>query len=190
VNASDFSFLAYVAADLRRYRAVVNSRPLATRLGPAEWLSVFSPRFFPMVLCRAAHRFYRWRLGPVARFVSLFNFVLFGIEIAPRCPIGKGLYIPHSQGVVIGAASIGTNATIYQGVTLGAKELDHGYTDERRPVVGDNVLIGAGAKVLGGIHIGSGARIGANAVVIDPVPAGALVVGPAARIIEQGAIKQ
>ncbi|WP_316894038.1 serine O-acetyltransferase [Ralstonia mannitolilytica] len=113
----------------------------------------------------------------------MVNFVVFGIEIAARCEIGPGLYLPHTQGTVIGAWSIGKNAVIYQGVTIGAKELDFAYSEVSRPKLGDNVTIGAGAKVLGGVQLGPGARIGANAVVITSVPEGALAVGIPAKVL-------
>ncbi|MCT7307327.1 MULTISPECIES: serine O-acetyltransferase [Ralstonia] len=112
----------------------------------------------------------------------MLNFVVFGIEIAARCEIGPGLYFPHTQGTVIGAWSIGKNAVIYQGATLGAKELDFAYSEVSRPRLDDNVTIGAGAKVLGGVRLGHGARVGANAVVITSIPEGALAVGVPAKI--------
>ena len=147
------------------------------------FLNFFSPRFMPVVLFRLSHFFYEVKLSPLAKAFSLMNFVLFGLEIAARCKIGKGLYFPHTQGTVIGALSIGENATIYHNVTFGAREVDLAYSETGRPVVGDNVIIGAGAKVLGGVNIGDGARVGANAVVIENVPAKATVVGIPARII-------
>lgn len=181
---SEFALIPYLIADLRRYRAltagVSPANSPAWRLG----LSLFSPRFAPILLCRFAYSLYCCRLGPLARLVSLINFVFFGIEIAVRCPIGKGLFFPHTQGTVIGAARIGANATIYHGVTLGAKEIDLAYSDGRRPVIGDGVLIGSGAKVLGGVEVGNLTRIGANAVVIRSVPAGALVLAPLPQIVE------
>jgi serine O-acetyltransferase len=134
-----------------------------------------------VLLCRLAHRLFRWRLGPLAKLLSLLNFFLFGIEIAVRCPIGKGLFFPHTQGTVIGAQAIGENAIIFQGVTLGARELDFSYGVASRPLLGDNVTVGAGAKVLGPVSLGDGARIGANAVVLTSIPAGTLAVGAPAR---------
>ena len=110
--------------------------------------------------------------------------MIFGIEIATRCPIGGGLFFPHTQGTVIGAWSIGQNATIYQGVTLGAKELDFAYSKESRPYIGDNVMIGSGAKVMGGIEVGDNARIGANTVVTKTLASGALAVGGPMRVID------
>jgi serine O-acetyltransferase len=115
----------------------------------------------------------------------MLNFFLFGIEIAVRCPIGPGLFLPHTQGTVIGAWRVGSDAIIFQGVTLGARELDFSYSEQSRPVIGDGVTIGAGAKVLGGIHVGEGARIGANSVVLHAIPAHALAVGAPARGVKE-----
>ncbi len=133
----------------------------------AVWCRALSPRFMPVFLCRLSHVLYCRGHGIFARMVSLMNFLFFGMEIAMRCEIGPGLCFPHTVGVVIGALRIGRNTLIYHGVTLGAKEMDMGYIPEERPVVGDNVVIGSGAKVLGGITIGNNVIIGANAVVVD-----------------------
>lgn len=172
--------IAYLAADLRRYsQLVAPQKPASWRM----WLLLPTPRFAPVLLCRLAHQLYRWRLGPLAKIVSLINFLFFGIEIAVRCPIGPGLVLPHTQGTVIGAQAVGANATIFQGVTIGAKEMDFEFHADRRPLVGDDVIVGSGAKVLGGIMIGNGARIGANTVVIESLPAHSLAVGAATRVI-------
>ena len=146
------------------------------------WAGIISPRFLPVLLCRIAHKFHIINLGPIAKLISLLNFFLFGIEIAVRCPIGPGLFLPHTQGTVIGAKSIGANVTIYQGVTLGAREIDFSYGDDDRPIIGNNVVIGSGAKVIGGLMVGDMARIGANAVVLESVPANALAIGVPAKI--------
>lgn len=182
-TADDFSLFPYLTADLRRARMLVNGVPddvSDLRL----WLGVLSPRFMPVLLCRLAHSLHRLRLGPLAKVLSLLNFFLFGIEIAARCPIGKGLFLPHTQGTVIGAWSIGENVTIFQGVTLGAKELDFSYQESSRPTVGNGVTIGAGAMVIGGIFLGMNSRIGANAVVLNDVATGSLVVGIPAKVVE------
>jgi serine O-acetyltransferase len=178
--ADDFRLLPYLAADLRRARLLLHG---ASDSVPSLqlWLGVLSPRFVPVLLCRLAYSFYRLKLGPVAKAVSLLNFFLFGIEIAVRCPIGKGLFLPHTQGTVIGAWSIGENATIFQGVTLGAKELDFSYTENSRPKLGDGITIGSGAKVLGGLTLGDGVRVGANSVVLSSSTDGVLLVGAPAR---------
>lgn len=174
----DFRLIDYLAADLRRAHMLQHG---STPRGMKLWLGMASPRFAPVLLCRVAHLLYRSRLGPLAKSVSLFNFFLFGIEIAVRCPIGKGLFFPHTQGTVIGAQAIGENAIIFQGVTLGARELDFSYGVASRPVLGDNVTVGAGAKVLGPVTLGNDARVGANAVVLSSVPPGALAVGAPAK---------
>lgn len=180
---SRLTLRATLSADLLRFHVAV--RGDAPRRRFRGLFDVLSPRFAPVLLCRLAHWLYLCHLSPLAKAVSLVNFVFFGIEIAVRCPIGPGLFFPHTQGTVIGAARIGTNATIYHGVTLGAKEIDHAFSDGHRPIVGDNVLIGSGAKVLGGIEIGDNVRIGANTVVTQTVPANFLAVSDSRlRLIE------
>jgi serine O-acetyltransferase len=143
-----------------------------------RWLKLLSPRFLPVLLVRLARYFYlsRWVrvFSPVFTWVNL---IIFGIEFTPRCEVGAGLMLPHTSGTVVGALKIGANATIFHGVTLGAKFADILFTPETRPVVGDNVTFGAGAKILGGISIGQGAVIAANSLVIDDVAAGALMMG-------------
>ena len=169
-------------ADLARqyfYAGQPDRQPTFGRL----LLTSFSPRFMPVVLFRLSHWFFQKRLSPLAKLVSLINFVVFGLEIAVRCEIGPGLYFPHTQGTVIGALRIGMNATIYHNVTFGAREIDIGYHDASRPVVGDNVIVGSGAKVLGAVVLGDNVRVGANAVVLKDVAPGLTVVGiPAAPI--------
>jgi serine O-acetyltransferase len=123
----------------------------------------------------------------VARLLSIANFVVFGMEISMRCEIGPGLYFPHTAGTVIGAWRVGKNAVIYHQATLGAKEMDLGYSKEKRPTIGDNVVIGSGAKVLGGITVGNNVIIGANAVVTRSVPDNVVVGGIPARILKKRA---
>ena len=148
-------------------------------------LAVFNPRFAPVVLFRTSYALYAAGLRPLAKLFSLLNFLLFGIEMAARCEVGPGLCFAHTYGIVIGARSIGSNALIYHEVTLGAKEMDVAYTPEKRPLVGDNVVIGAGAKVLGGVTIGDNSVIGANAVVTHDIPANSVAGGIPARVIKQ-----
>lgn len=180
----DFKLLPYLAADLRRAQAVMHGAADGIS-GLRLWLGVLSPRFVPVLLCRLAYCFFRLKLGMLAKLVSLLNFFFFGIEIAVRCPIGKGLFLPHTQGTVIGAWCIGENATIFQGVTLGAREVDFSYQQSSRPTVGDGVTIGSGAKVLGGVVLGGGARVGANAVVLSDVAPGLVVVGIPAKTVDK-----
>ena len=183
-KAEDFRLLSYLAADLRRSRFLMHGLSDGMS-GLRLWLGALSPRFMPVLLCRLAHGMYRWKLGPLAKLISMLNFFLFGIEIAVRCPIGRGLFLPHTQGTVIGAWSIGENVTIFQGVTLGAKELDFSYLESSRPIVEDGVTIGSGAKVLGGLTVGSSSRIGANAVVLNDIAPGVLAVGIPAKVVER-----
>ena len=179
-SVKNFKLLSFLVADLRRAHVMMHGTA-----GDVSqlWLGVLSPRFLPVLLCRLAHWFYCLHLEPVAKLVSLLNFFMFGIEVAVRCPIGRGLFLPHTQGTVIGAWCIGENVTIFQGVTLGARELDLSYQESSRPTVCDGVIIGSGAKVLGGVILGSGSRIGANAVVLSDVGSGLVAVGIPARTI-------
>ena len=148
------------------------------------WLKIFSPRFLPVLLYRLSYQFQQSKLGVLARFFSIINVVFFGIEISSRCKIGPGLFFPHTQGTVLGAISIGDNAVIYHGVTLGAKNLDFTYDALHRPLIGNNVVIGAGAKVLGGIHVEDNVIIGANSVVTKSIAGNQTVAGNPAKIIE------
>ena len=160
-----------------------------TDLQPNTWgifKKALNPRFAPVLLWRIASHFYHLQLTPLAKIASLLNFLIFGIEIGLQCEIGGGLYIPHPVGTVIGATKIGHNATILQGVTLGAKEIDISYLPAKRPTIGDNVTIGAGAKVLGGIFIGNHVTIGANAVVTKSLPDNVVAAGVPAKIIRTG----
>jgi serine O-acetyltransferase len=162
-------------------RSEMGAEPSSWRL----WIGALSPRFAPVLLCRLAHKSYLVGIAPLAHLISFVNLLCFGIEIAVRCPIGPGLLLPHPQGTVIGAWRIGENATIFQGVTLGAREIDFAYDERCRPTLGDDVTVGAGAKVLGEVHVGNGATIGANAVLLESVPARALAVGVPARVMRR-----
>jgi serine O-acetyltransferase len=122
----------------------------------------------------------------LGRFISHTARWLTGIEIHPGAKIGRCVFFDHAMGVVVGeTAEIGDGCTIYQGVTLGGTSLYKG--TKRHPTLGRNVVVGAGAQVLGGFTVGDGARIGSNAVVVKPVPAGATAVGNPARIIQADA---
>lgn len=181
-KTEEFNLRSYLTADLLRARFLLCGAADGVS-GLRVWIGLFSPRFMPVLLCRLAHSCYRMKLSPIAKLFSLMNFFLFGIEIAVRCPIGKGLFLPHTQGTVIGAYWIGENATIFQGVTLGARELDFSYQESSRPTLEDGVTIGSGAKVLGGLTLGAGSRIGANAVVLESIPANAVAAGVPARVL-------
>ncbi|MGC8729463.1 MAG: serine O-acetyltransferase [Elusimicrobiales bacterium] len=111
----------------------------------------------------------------------MINFILFGLEITIQCEIGPGLIFPHTQGIVIGSVKIGENALIYNGVTIGAKKMDVNFNPSSRPIIGNNVMIGSGAKILGSINIGDNVIIGANSVVTKSVPNDKLVLGIPAK---------
>ncbi len=144
---------------------------------------MFSPRLAPVVLIRVAQCLHEAGWPRLAKLHAFVNFFIFGIEVSPRIRIGSGLVLMHTQGTVLGAASIGSNVTIYHQVTLGAVSMDFAYTSALRPVVGDGVVIGVGAKVLGGLTLGNGCFVGANAVVLKNVPAGKVAVGIPAQIL-------
>jgi len=131
---------------------------------------------------RVAHLCWQAELKWLGRFVSHLGRFLTGIEIHPGATIGRRVFIDHGMGVVIGeTAVIGDDCTIYQGVTLGGTSLTRGA--KRHPTLEPGVIVGAGAQVLGGFTVGEGAKIGSNAVVVKPVPAGATAVGNPARVI-------
>lgn len=136
-----------------------------------------------LIAYRISHYLYINKLFFLARLISQISRFFTGIEIHPGAKIGRGLVIDHGMGVVIGeTAEIGDNVLLYHGVTLGGTGKDKG---KRHPTVGNNVVIGAGAKVLGPIYIGSNSKIGANSVVLNNVPEGATAVGiPAKNIIK------
>ena len=130
---------------------------------------------------RIAHVFYRCKLFFIARLISQISRSITGIEIHPGAKIGKGFFIDHGMGVVIGETTvIGDNCTIYQNVTLGGTGKDKG---KRHPTIGDNVMIGSGAKVLGPFTVGSNSKIAANAVVLSEVPENSTCVGVPARVV-------
>ena len=133
------------------------------------------------------HKLARWfwlhKLRWLGRFTSHLGRWLTGIEIHPGAKLGSCVFIDHGMGVVIGeTAEVGDGCTIYQGVTLGGTTLFRG--TKRHPTLGDGVVVGAGAKILGGFTVGDGARIGSNSVVVKEVPPGATVVGIPGRIVE------
>ncbi len=140
------------------------------------------PGLHAVVLHRRSHWFWNHGFKWLGRFVSHIARFLTGIEIHPGAKLGERVFFDHAMGVVVGeTAEIGDGCTIYQGVTLGGTSLYKG--TKRHPTLGKNVVVSAGAKVLGGFTVGDNAKIGSNAVVIKPVPAGATAVGIPARII-------
>ena len=161
--------------DLER---ILNEDPAAT--SKIEVLLLY-PCIHALIAYRIAHFLYLKKRFFLARLISQLSRFFTGIEIHPGAKIGKGLFIDHGMGVVIGeTAEVGDNVTLYHGVTLGGTGKD---TGKRHPTIEDNVLIGTGAKVLGPITVGEGAKIGANAVVVKNVPAKATAVGSPAKNI-------
>jgi serine O-acetyltransferase len=165
---------------LQKEIAVVFERDPAAR---STWEIVTCyPGFHALVLHRVANRLWRAGFKWLGRFISHLARWLTGIEIHPGATIGPRCFIDHGMGVVIGeTAEIGADCTLYHGVTLGGTSWAKG---KRHPTLGDGVVVGAGAKILGPISIGAGAKIGSNAVVVKPVPAGATAIGIPARIVE------
>jgi serine O-acetyltransferase len=140
------------------------------------------PGFHAVTLHRLAHCLWRCKLKWLARFTSHISRFLTGIEIHPGATLGRRVFIDHGFGVVIGeTAEVGDDCTIYQSVTLGGTALSK--NTKRHPTLGNGVIVGAGAQILGGFEVGNGAKIGSNAIVLKSIPAGATVVGNPARII-------
>lgn len=161
--------------------AVLNKDP-AARNKPEILLTY--PGIHARILHRGAHCLWQNDHKFLARGLSHISRMLTGIEIHPAAKIGKRLFIDHGMGVVIGeTAEIGDDVTLYHGVTLGGVSWEKGA--KRHPTLGNNVVVGAGAKVLGGFSVGDNAKIGSNAVVVKPVPANATMIGSAARMIEK-----
>src|SRR6202051_2733388 len=171
---------------LREDIAAIRERDPAAR---SAWEVVTCyPCFHVVVLHRIAHACGRsgWRC--LGRFVSQFARFLTGIEIHPGATLGRRVFIDHGMGVVVGeTAEIGDDCTIYQGVTLAGPSLTRGA--KRHPTLERGVIVGAGAKVLGGVTVGAEAKIGSNAVVVKPVPAGGTAVGNPARVVMPAAVK-
>lgn len=139
------------------------------------------PFIHALIQYRIAHFFYKRKMFFIARAISQTARFFTGIEIHPGAKIGKGLFIDHGMGVVIGeTAEVGDNVTLYHGVTLGGTGKE---TGKRHPTVGNNVFIGSGAKLLGPIVVGDRVKIGANAVVLKDVPSDCTAVGMPARLI-------
>jgi serine O-acetyltransferase len=166
---------ARVASELRRDITAARDRdPAARGVGPSEMLVTW-PGIQAVLTFRVAHALHGAGVPMVPRTISVVARAFTGIEIHPAACIGQGLFIDHGSGVVIGeTAEIGDDVTLYQGVTLGGTGFA---TGKRHPSVEDNVTIGSGAKLLGPITVGHGAKIGANSVVITDVPPNATVVG-------------
>ena len=141
------------------------------------------PGLHALIMHRIAHKLNYWKIPLIPRIISNISRFFTGIEIHPAARIGRRFFIDHGMGVVIGATTIiGDDVLIYQGVTLGGTGNEHG---KRHPTLGDNIVVGSGAKVLGNIEIGSNSRIGAGSVVVDSVPENSTVVGIPGRIVRQ-----
>ena len=167
-------------ARLKEEIAVVFERDPAAR-NTWEVMTCY-PGFHAMMFHRLAHGLWRLRLKWLARLLSHLSRWLTGIEIHPGATIRRRFFIDHGMGVVIGeTAEIGDDCTLYHGVTLGGTSWSKG---KRHPTLGKGVVVGAGAKILGPIVVGDGARVGSNAVVVKDVPPGATAIGIPARIIE------
>ena len=141
------------------------------------------PGLQALISHRIAHKLAYWGIPFIPRLISYWTRIFTGIEIHPKAQIGKRFFIDHGEGVVIGETTIiGDDVLIYQQVTLGGTGKDHG---KRHPTIGNNVIIGAGAKVLGNITLGDNVRVGAGSVVVEDVPENCTVVGIPGRIVHQ-----
>lgn len=170
---------------LRQDIAVIKSRDPAAK-SSAQVLLLYNG-LHAVIFYRISHRLYKWGRYFLARWVSQYAKFRTGVEIHPAASIGKGLFIDHGTGVVIGeTAQIGDNCVIYQGVTLGGTGHEQG---KRHPTLGDNVMVGSGAKVLGPVKIGNNSKIAANAVVLCDLPADCTAVGVPARVVRIGGKK-
>lgn len=175
------STLARVASELRRDVGAAHQRdPAARGVSSAEILTSW-PGVHALISHRLAHMLFEAGVPVAPRSIAYVSRTITGVEIHPAAKIGKGLLIDHGSGVVIGeTAEIGDDVTIYQGVTLGGTGFA---TGKRHPTLGDEVTVGSGARLLGPIEVGRGAKIGANSVVITDVPADATVVGNPGHVV-------
>lgn len=174
---------------MRDYIKSIKERDPAAR--SALEILLLYPSSHAVFLHRIAHVFYRMKLYFFARMVSQFSRFLTGIEIHPGAKIGKNFFVDHGMGVVIGETTvIGDNVTLYHGVTLGGVAPYKEERVKRHPTLEDNVVVGAGAKVLGDIIIGKDARVGGNSVVTRAVKAGVTVVGSPAKPVSTLSVKR
>ena len=173
-------FLAIYILFADEIRTVKDRDPAAKN---AVEVLLLYPGLHALVIYRIANKFWQWKLPFLPRWMSQAARFFTGVEIHPAATIGRNLFIDHGMGVVVGeTAIIGDNVLLYQGVTLGGTGKE---TGKRHPTIGNNVVIGAGAKVLGNIVVGDNSYIGANAVVIKDVPQNSTVVGIPGRITKQ-----
>lgn len=161
-------------------KVIYEKDPAATNI--AEVIFCY-PGLQALISHRIAHKLAYWGVPFIPRFISYLTRIITGIEIHPKAQIGNRFFIDHGEGVVIGETTIiGNDVLIYQQVTLGGTGNEHG---KRHPTIGNNVIIGAGAKILGNITIGDNTRVGAGSVVVDDVPEHCTVVGVPGRIVQQ-----
>ncbi len=174
------NFFKYVKEEIK----VIRERDPAIKTSAEVFLY---PSFKAILWYRLAHKLYESKHYFWARYISQRTARKTGIEIHPGAKIGKGLFIDHGAGVIIGeTAEVGDNCTFYQGVTLGGNGKESG---KRHPTIGNNVMISAGAKVLGSFTIGDNCKIGAGSVVLKPVPPNSTVVGVPGRIVKRDNIR-
>lgn len=179
------SFVDSLKTELAETVQTVKDRDPAAK-STAEVLLLYSG-VHALMAHRVAHKLYENKHYFAARAVSQASRAITGIEIHPAAKIGKGLFIDHGMGVVIGETTeIGDNCTLYQGVTLGGTGKDVG---KRHPTLGDNVMVGAGAKILGPVEIGDNSKIAANAVVLKQVPKNSTAVGIPAQVVRKNGQK-
>ena len=175
------TFIKFIKSDF----SIIKERDPAAR-GILEILICY-PGFQALVMHRISHKLWEYKIPLIPRVLSQFTRFFTGIEIHPGAQIGRGVFIDHGMGVVIGETSqIGNRCLLYQGVTLGGTGKDHG---KRHPTLEENVVVGAGAKVLGAITVGTNTRIGAGSVVVRNVEADSTVVGIPGRVIHQSGVK-
>lgn len=164
----------------RDVQVVFERDPAARSVTEVFWCY---PGVHALLFHRLAHGLWNWRWLTLGRFVSHVGRFLTGIEIHPGARIGPGLFIDHGMGVVIGETTqIGANCTLYQGVTLGGTSVKK---EKRHPTLGNNIVVGAGAKILGAITIGDHSKIGAGSVVVTEVPPHSTVVGIPGRVVQR-----
>lgn len=167
-------------SDIKEEIGIIRERDAAIHSSMEVFLY---PSFKVMILYRMAHKLYLKKHYFMARWISQKGVRKTGIEIHPGARIGKGFFIDHGSGVIIGETTIiGDNVTLYQGVTLGGTGKEQG---KRHPTLGNNIMIGAGAKVLGSCTIGDNCKIGAGSVVLEDVPPGCTVVGVPGRVVKR-----
>ena len=175
------TFIKFIKSDF----SIIKERDPAAR-GILEILICY-PGFQALVMHRISHALWKYKIPLFPRVLSQFTRFFTGIEIHPGAQIGRGVFIDHGMGVVIGETSqIGNRCLLYQGVTLGGTGKDHG---KRHPTLEENVVVGAGAKVLGAITVGTNTRIGAGSVVVRNVEADSTVVGIPGRVVHQSGVK-